>query len=61
MGYIHEQLFLFQGGIVLKKVVELDEMPKDFIIIEKDLIIIGTGLKYQQGDEHHERILPKAQ
>lgn len=40
----------------MKKIIELDEMPKDFIIIENDLIIIGTGRNYQ-GVEQHEGIL----
>lgn len=41
------------------KIVELDTMPKDFLIIDEDLIIRGTGLNYQ-GAEHHERILSEA-
>jgi hypothetical protein len=54
--------FFFEGdqlSMRQREMVYVAEMPKDSVIICKDMILVGTGEKYHQGVKQHERVLSK--
>jgi hypothetical protein len=43
----------------MEKVEYRDDMPKGAYLKLGSVVLVGTGLKYKEGDEKDERVLPK--